>query len=99
MDRRPSPAEVDLCAPWLEAELELLQPPILVLLGTMAIDRFWGRAPLDAAVGRSRKDGDRVLIPLPHPSGASRWLNDPEHRALLRRGLAILRREALALRA
>ncbi len=97
-DRRPSPTEVELCAPWLEAELELLRPSVLVLLGTMAIDRFWGRVPLAAAVGRSRREAHRLLIPLPHPSGASRWLNDPDHRALLRRGIAILRREVATLR-
>jgi hypothetical protein len=34
-----------------------------------------------------------VLIPLPHPSGASRWLNQPDNRALLERALRILRRE------
>ena len=93
-DRRPSPPEVALCAPWLEAELALVRPRVILLVGTLAIERFWGRVPLSEVVGRSRADGDHVLIPLPHPSGASRWLNDPAHRALLRRALGILRRHA-----
>lgn len=89
-DRRPSPAEIALCAPWLERELSLLRPAVIVLLGGLAIERFWGKVPLAEAVGRSRRVAGIVQIPLPHPSGASRWLNAPEHRALLERGLRLL---------
>src|SRR2546425_9463417 len=49
-DRRPSPAEVALCAPWLEQELALVRPRVVLLLGTLAIDRLWGKRPLDAVV-------------------------------------------------
>ena len=91
-DRRPSPREVALCAPWLDAELAVVRPRVVLLVGTLAIERFWGRVPLSDVVGRSRIDGDRILIPLPHPSGASRWLNDPDNRASLRRALAMVRR-------
>jgi uracil-DNA glycosylase family 4 len=96
-DRRPSPAEIALCAPWLEREIDLVRPRVLLLVGQLAIERFWGKTPLDDAVGKSRRAGERVLIPLPHPSGASRWLNDPTHRLLLDRALAILRRESRRL--
>jgi uracil-DNA glycosylase family 4 len=92
-DRRPSPPEIALCAPWLDAELALVRPRVLLLVGTLAIERFWGKAPLSEVVGTSRVEGERVLIPLPHPSGASRWLNEPGHRALLQRALRIVRRE------
>jgi uracil-DNA glycosylase len=53
--------------------------------------------PLSDVVGRSRTDGDRLLIPLPHPSGASRWLNDPDNRARLRRALALVGRAVRGL--
>jgi uracil-DNA glycosylase len=96
-DRRPSPAEIALCRPWLDQELALLKPEVILLLGGLAIDRFWGKVPLEAAVGRSRVNKGITYIPLPHPSGASRWLNDPAHRELLRKGLAHLRRAARAL--
>jgi uracil-DNA glycosylase family 4 len=97
-DRRPSPPEIALCAPWLEAELALVRPEIILLVGTLAIDRLWGKAPLDDVVGRSKRSsalGGALLIPLPHPSGASRWLNDPSHRRLLDAALQILRRSLL----
>lgn len=96
-DRRPSPTEIALCAPWLEQELALLRPRVILLLGGLAIDRFWGRVPLEHAVGRKRTRDGVTYIPLPHPSGASRWLNDPAHRELLRMGLAQVRRAARAL--
>lgn len=95
-DRRPSAAEVALCAPWLERELALVRPRVVLLVGALAIGRVWGKASLKAVVGGSRRRDDRLLVPLPHPSGASRWLNDPVHRTLLRRALGILRREARA---
>lgn len=96
-DRRPSPAEIALCRPWLEQELALLRPDVILLVGGLAIDRFWGRVRLEAAIGRSKARDGVTFIPLPHPSGASRWLNDPAHRELLRRGLAHLRIAARAL--
>lgn len=94
-DRRPSPPEIALCAPWLEAELALVRPKIILLVGTLAIDRLWGKAALRDVVGRSRRSPqlhDALLIPLPHPSGASRWLNDPANRARLERALRLLGR-------
>ncbi len=92
-DRRPSPAEIALCAPWLGQELALLRPEVVLLVGQMAIERYWGRSPLHEAVGRARREGDRLYIPLPHPSGTSRWLNDARNRGLLRRALRILATE------
>lgn len=95
-DRRPSPAEIALCAPWLEAELALMRPEIILLVGTLAIGRLWGRGALGDVVGHSKRSpvlGGALLIPLPHPSGSSRWLNTPEHRALLGRALRVVRRE------
>ena len=96
-DRRPSPAEVALCRPWLDEELALLRPRVILLLGGLAINRFWGKVPLESAVGRARTRDGVTYIPLPHPSGASRWLNDPAHRDLLTNGLARLRRAARGL--
>ena len=42
-DRRPSPQEVALCRPFLEAELQLLQPKVVLLVGSMAIETFFGK--------------------------------------------------------
>lgn len=100
-DRRPSRAEVDLCSSHLDRQLALIKPELLILVGGLAHDRFLPGRSLDTLVGRlfdasgrevSGKTVPRpVLVPLPHPSGASRWLNAVENRALLDRALRRLR--------
>ena len=92
-DRRPSVREVSLCAPWLESLLSLLQPRLILVVGSLALTRFLPGARLDGVVGDAftsrgtRIDGmpgeAPVLLPLPHPSGQSRWLNEAPRAALL----------------
>ena len=43
--------------------------------------------------GRRFAYEDAVAIPLPHPSGASGWLNDPANRALVAEAAALVREE------
>lgn len=89
-DLRPPPAGVSNCAHWLDDEVRLLKPKALILVGQMAIKRFLGPGSLEDRVGKSF--GERpVMIPLPHPSGQSRWLNDPANRERLARALAHIR--------
>jgi uracil-DNA glycosylase len=89
-DRRPSLQEVALCRPFLEAELQLLHPKVVLLVGTMAIEAFFGKVRLEDIIGTFEERDGMLLLPLPHPSGVSRWLNDPDHLELLRRALKIL---------
>ncbi len=89
-DRKPSPAEVALCRPWLERELEQVRPEVILLVGGMAIEAFIGRVKLEEAVGSVAERDGVTLLPLPHPSGVSRWLNDPAHQRLLEQALARL---------
>jgi uracil-DNA glycosylase len=89
-DRRPSPSELTLCRPFLDEELRLVQPRVVLAIGTMAIERFLGRVSLSAVVGTTAAIDGRLVVPLPHPSGVSRWLNDPEHQALVERALQLL---------
>ena len=89
-DRKPSPPEMALCRPNLERELELVRPSAILLAGTVAIEAFLGSSPLDSVVGTMFERSGVKLLPVPHPSGVSRWLNDSGHRALLQRALALL---------
>jgi uracil-DNA glycosylase len=97
-DRRPSRAEQDLCRPFLERELALVQPRVLLAVGGLAIDTLLGRhLPLEQAVGEVFLVEGRWVLPLPHPSGASLWPNRPENKDRIGRALAILREELPAL--
>ena len=90
-DLRPPPAAVANCEHWLDAELEMLQPRVLILVGQMAIARFLGPGALEERVGRTF--GTRpVMVPLPHPSGQSRWLNSAANRERLEAALTLLAR-------
>jgi len=89
-DRRPSPQEIVLCGPFLEAELRLLHPTVVLLVGTMAIEAFFGKVRLEDVIGTYQERDGMLLLPLPHPSGVSRWLNDPKHLKLHQQALKIL---------
>lgn len=89
-DRRPSAAEIALCSKWLDLTLELVDPKVVIPVGTLALGRFLPGTRLDEAVGRSFRVAGRTVIPLPHPSGQSRWLNDGGRRALLAQALDVL---------
>ena len=89
-DRRPSPAEVALCRQHLAAELQLVRPKVVLLIGTMAIEAFLGKGRLEEIIGTYQERAGVLFLPLPHPSGVSRWLNDPDHQQLLQKALALL---------
>lgn len=89
-DRKPSPPEVALCRPYLEAELRILQPKVVLLVGTMAIEAYYGKGRLEDIIGRYEERDGILFLPLPHPSGVSRWLNDSDHQQLLREALKLL---------
>ncbi|HLX40153.1 MAG TPA: uracil-DNA glycosylase family protein [Ktedonobacteraceae bacterium] len=89
-DRRPSPQEIALCRPFLEAELRLLNPKVVLLVGTMAIETYLGKGKLEEMIGTFTERDGMLFLPLPHPSGVSRWLNDPAHQQLTQQALALL---------
>lgn len=93
-DRAPSGAEIALCRSWLEQELALVRPELVLSLGRLATTALVGSAPLRELVGAVHPvehAGYRFLVlPLPHPSGVSRWLNDPVNRARHSQALAEL---------
>jgi uracil-DNA glycosylase len=91
-DRVPSPEEQVLCRPWLDELIKTLEPQVVLLVGLLAIRTFLGPvASLTAAVGTSTVRDRVCYIPLPHPSGVSRWLNEPANLAAVARAMAILR--------
>lgn len=94
-DRTPSPREQELCAFWRDWELRLVRPQLIVPVGGLAARRLLGLKSVTACVGRRFEHDGAVAIPLPHPSGASSWLNDPANRERVL-GAAFLIRSELA---
>jgi uracil-DNA glycosylase len=93
-DRVPSPEEVKNCAGWLDGELEILKPALVIPVGKLAIEQFMPLQKLDGIIGRkmevTRAGQPFDLIPLPHPSGASPWHRMEPGKTLLKRALQLI---------
>lgn len=96
-DRTPAPREQELCAFWRDWELRLLRPRLVVPVGGLSIRRLLGLSGLADCVGRRFEQDEYIAVPLPHPSGASSWLNSPDNRALVERAAAMIRDELARL--
>jgi uracil-DNA glycosylase len=93
-DRRPTSLEVETCRPFLIEQLALVRPELVIPVGKLAIDEFFAlHPPLEEVVGTRHILDARVVIPLPHPSGASRWHQIPENRKKIDRAIQLLAEE------
>ena len=92
-DRTPSAPEQELCAFWRERELKLIRPLLIVPVGGLAARRLLGLRRVTECVGERFEHEGAVAIPLPHPSGASGWLNDPANRRRVAGAAELIRGE------
>jgi uracil-DNA glycosylase len=95
-DRKPTPWEVENCAPFLDESLKLLAPKVVVLIGSMAIERILGLKKMSETIGiefeKELPGGTAYVIPIPHPSGASPWPYFPENKKKLDRAFDLIRK-------
>jgi uracil-DNA glycosylase len=97
-DRTPTPVEQSLCSTWWQEELRLLRPQLIVTVGGLAARWLLGKRNLECIGSHFELEG-AVAIPLPHPSGASGWLNAPANRVRLEHALTLVRSELLRVTA
>jgi uracil-DNA glycosylase len=97
-DRVPAPDEIQNCSPWMEDEIRILRPRLIIPVGRLAIMQFIDCDKLEKVIGRkfrgTRAEHDFDLIPLPHPSGASPWHKIPPGKALTERALRLIARDS-----
>lgn len=67
-NRDPLPSEIQTCAPYLEQQIEVIDPRIIVTLGRYSMERYFPGAKITRIHGRARRDGNRVYLPLYHPA-------------------------------
>ena len=78
-DRHPRAAEVRACSDWLDVQLRLVQPRVVLALGQVAVGRLLGTATtLEAVRGRAQRCGDRWVVPTYHPASLNRSADRPE---------------------
>jgi uracil-DNA glycosylase len=98
-DRVPSPAEQRLCRPYLDQEIALADPALIIPIGKLAIEIFYpkglklteiiGTQTQIQAPSTSLRTG-RWVVPLPHSSGASRWHQIESNRALIQKAIGLI---------
>ena len=93
-DRVPDDEEIANCRPWMDREIELLKPKLVVPVGKLAIAQFIAAEKLSDVIGRRiplrRGRTEFDLIALPHPSGASTWHRTEPGKTLLGQALRLL---------
>jgi uracil-DNA glycosylase len=94
-DRKPDADEIARCSTFLEREVRILRPKLLIPVGSLAIEQVFGEPkPLVEVVGRAVEvtwHGARMdCIPLPHPSGASTWHRMEPGKTLLGKALELI---------
>ena len=93
-DRVPSRLEQALCRPYLEAEITLVDPALILPVGRLAISLFYpAEQTLEEIIGTQKQVEGRWIIPLPHPSGASRWHQLEENRERVQRAVELIREQ------
>jgi uracil-DNA glycosylase len=96
-DRTPTLGEQELCSFWREWELRLIRPELILVVGGLSARRLLGLKNLGLHIGQRFELESALAIPLPHPSGTSRWLNDPANREQLAGALEVVRQELARL--
>jgi uracil-DNA glycosylase len=90
-DRVPAPDEIQNCSSWMNEEIKILKPRLIIPVGRLAIAQFIECTKLEQVIGRkfhARRAGHAFdLIPLPHPSGASPWHKIPPGKQLLEKAM------------
>jgi uracil-DNA glycosylase len=93
-DRVPNPGEIANCSRWLQAEMTLLKPALVIPVGKLAIAQFMTYSNMEAHVGQQTRctyaDHTFDAIPLPHPSGASPWPRVEPGKTLLRTAMQLI---------
>jgi uracil-DNA glycosylase family 4 len=91
-DRVPSRAEQQLCRQYLDEEIALVDPQLILLIGRLAINLYFPSSlSLAKLIGTHKQVDGRWLVPLPHPSGASRWHQIAANRLLLDQAIGLVR--------
>ena len=79
-NRDPLPDEIEACAAYLDAQIEALDPLLIVTLGRYSMARWFANERISRIHGKHRRHGKRVVVPMYHPAAA---LHQPSLRAVI----------------
>lgn len=92
-DRVPSTPEQELCRPFLDREIALVQPKLIIPIGRLAITLFYSKKLklTEIIATQTQTEGGAWVVPLPHSSGASRWHQIAENRLLIEQAIGLIK--------
>ncbi|MBE9469846.1 MAG: uracil-DNA glycosylase [Chloroflexi bacterium] len=69
-NRDPLPREIEACRTWLDRQIEIIRPKVIVTLGRYSLARYFPNEGISKVHGKARKVGDFVCYPMYHPAAA-----------------------------
>ncbi|MGH2399373.1 MAG: uracil-DNA glycosylase [bacterium] len=87
-NRTPSPGEISACRPWLDEQLRIIEPEIVVAMGRIALEYFLPGRKISEIHGKPQRQNGRIILPVFHPALAR---YGPELQATLRADFLKLR--------
>jgi uracil-DNA glycosylase len=69
-NREPLPAEIEACRRWLDRQVELIRPRMIVTLGRHSLSRYFPTESISKAHGRARQLNGVIYYPMYHPAAA-----------------------------
>jgi uracil-DNA glycosylase family 4 len=79
-NRDPLPAEIEACRPYLDRQIELVNPKMVVTLGRFSMARYFQKASISRIHGQPKRMAGRIYYPMFHPAAA---LHQPKYRAAI----------------
>ena len=69
-NRDPLPDEMAACAPYLEGQIDAIDPDVIVTLGRISMSRWFPGERISKIHGKAKRDGRRLIVPMYHPAAA-----------------------------
>ena len=76
-NRDPRPEEIEACRPFLDRQIELIKPKMIVTLGRLSMARYFPKTTISRSHGQPKRVGDMIYYPMFHPAAA---LHQPRYR-------------------
>ncbi len=69
-NRDPMPLEIEACRKWLERQIELIHPKMVITLGRYSLARYFPDESIGKVHGKARRIGNIIYYPMYHPAAA-----------------------------
>lgn len=79
-NRDPMPDEIEACSKWLDRQIEIIDPKVIVTLGRHSMNRFIPGAVISRIHGVPREIDGRTVVPMFHPAAA---LHQERYRSMI----------------